>query len=82
MQALRKVSKFVIRNILPGSVGEVGALCNNIVFVNQNESCIHLLAPIMELLISSLSDSPKTGFSGHDEKIGVVDFKVDYVFDA
>ena len=72
----------MIGNILPGAVEEVGLLCCDLVSVNPKESGVHLLAPIMELLLSSLSDSPKTGFSGHDEEISVVDFKVVCMFNS
>lgn len=76
MKALKRTAKFVTGNILPGAIEEVGLLCCNMVSANPNESSVHLLAPIMDSLVASLLDSPKTGFGGSDEEIGVVDFKV------
>ena len=40
LQVLRRTSKFVIGNILPGAVEEVGLLCSNIVLVNPKESSV------------------------------------------
>ncbi|KAI5078578.1 hypothetical protein GOP47_0006249 [Adiantum capillus-veneris] len=75
-KALKRIAKFVIGNILPGAVEEVGLLCCNIVSANPKESCDHLVVPIMESLIASFLDSPTTGFGGNDEELAVVDFKV------
>ncbi|KAH7373268.1 hypothetical protein KP509_17G047600 [Ceratopteris richardii] len=75
-KALKRIQKFVIGNILPGAVGEVGLLCCNIVSANPDESSNELLVPIMENLIALFSDSPKTGFGENDVELPVVDFKV------
>ncbi|MCO5560812.1 hypothetical protein L7F22_014432 [Adiantum nelumboides] len=75
-QALKRIAKFVMSNILPGGIEEVGLLCCNIVSANPKETCDHLLVPILESLIASFSDTPKTGFGGNDDELAVVDFKV------
>eukprot|EP00250_Pteridium_aquilinum_P022210 c25325_g1_i2 orf=249-5699(+) len=75
-KALKRIAKFVTGNILPGAIEEVGLLCCNVVSANPKESCEYLLVPIMDSLIASFVDSPKTGFGGNDDEIAVVDFKV------
>lgn len=75
-KALKRIAKFVTGNILPGAIEEVGLLCCNIVSANPAESCENLLVPIMDSLIASFTDSPKTGFGRNDDEIAVVDFKV------
>ncbi|XP_068639166.1 proteasome activator subunit 4 isoform X2 [Aristolochia californica] len=63
-QALRKISKFVKANILPGAIAEVGLLCCACVHSNPEESVVHLLEPILISIISSLRGTPVSGFGG------------------
>ncbi|KAG9448800.1 hypothetical protein H6P81_008765 [Aristolochia fimbriata] len=63
-QALRKISKFVKTNILPGAIAEVGLLCCACVHSNPEEAVVHLLEPILISIISSLSGAPVSGFGG------------------
>lgn len=65
-QALRKISKFVTSNILPGAIAEVGLLCGACVHSNPREAVIHLLEPILVSAISSLKGTPTTGFGGRE----------------
>ncbi|PIA58294.1 hypothetical protein AQUCO_00500316v1 [Aquilegia coerulea] len=64
IQALKKVSKFVRTNILPGAISEVGLLCCACVHSNPEESAIHLIEPILTSIISSLKGLPVTGYGG------------------
>ncbi|KAL0362983.1 UNVERIFIED_CONTAM: Proteasome activator subunit [Sesamum calycinum] len=61
-QALKKVSKFVTSNILPGAIAEVGLLCCACVHSNPQEAVVQLIKPILDSLISSLKATPTTGF--------------------
>ncbi|KAG5550916.1 hypothetical protein RHGRI_009372 [Rhododendron griersonianum] len=63
-QALRKISKFVDTNILPGAIAEVGLLCCACVHSNPEEAVVHLIEPILMSVISSLKGTPTTGFGG------------------
>ncbi|XP_043688244.1 proteasome activator subunit 4 [Telopea speciosissima] len=63
-QALKKISKFVKTNILPGAISEVGLLCCACVHANPEEAAIHLIEPILVSIISSLKGTPVTGFGG------------------
>ncbi|RDX74118.1 Proteasome activator subunit 4 [Mucuna pruriens] len=63
-QALKKVSKFVRTNILPGAVAEVGLLCCACVHSNPEEAVSQLVEPILLSVISSLKGTPGTGFGG------------------
>lgn len=63
-QALRKISKFVKTNILPGAIAEVGLLCCACVHSNPEEAAVHLVEPILSSVISSLNGTPVTGFGG------------------
>ncbi|KAK6947150.1 Proteasome activator Blm10, mid region [Dillenia turbinata] len=63
-QALKKISKFVETNILPGAIAEVGLLCCSCVHSNPEEAVTHLIEPILESVISSLKGTPRTGFGG------------------
>ncbi|KAF3453245.1 hypothetical protein FNV43_RR03685 [Rhamnella rubrinervis] len=63
-QALKKVSKFVRTNILPGAIAEVGLLCCACVHSNPEEAVTHLVEPILASVISSLKGIPVTGFGG------------------
>ncbi|XP_057983590.1 proteasome activator subunit 4 [Malania oleifera] len=63
-QALKKISKFVRTNILPGAIAEVGLLSCACVHANQDEAVIHLIEPVLSSVISSLKGTPVTGFGG------------------
>ncbi|PON47216.1 Coatomer beta subunit [Parasponia andersonii] len=63
-QALKKVSKFVRTNILPGAIAEVGLLCCACVHTNPEEAVTHLIEPTLLSVISSLKGIPATGFGG------------------
>lgn len=61
-QALKKISKFVATNILPGAIAEVGLLCCACVHANPQEAVVQLIKPILESVMSSLKATPATGF--------------------
>ncbi|KAK4484733.1 hypothetical protein RD792_007326 [Penstemon davidsonii] len=61
-QALKKISKFVTSNILPGAIAEVGLLCCACVHSNPQEAVLQLIKPILESALSSLESTPTTGF--------------------
>ncbi|RZC51061.1 hypothetical protein C5167_019488 [Papaver somniferum] len=63
-QALKKISKFVTTNILPGAIGEIGLLCCACIHSNPDESACQLIEPILKSIISSLKGTPSTGFGG------------------
>ncbi|GLT83766.1 hypothetical protein SLE2022_020380 [Rubroshorea leprosula] len=63
-QALKKISKFVRSNILPGAIAEVGLLCCACVHSNPEEAVVHLVEPILLSAMSSLKGTPVTGFGG------------------
>ncbi|KAE8725691.1 Proteasome activator subunit 4 [Hibiscus syriacus] len=63
-QALKKISKFVRTNILPGAIAEVGLLCCACVHSNPEEAVVHLVEPILSSVLSSLNGTPATGFGG------------------
>ncbi|EOY11860.1 Proteasome activating protein 200 isoform 4 [Theobroma cacao] len=63
-QALKKISKFVWTNILPGAIAEVGLLCCACVHSNPEEAVVHLVEPILSSVLSSLNGTPVTGFGG------------------
>ncbi|GLT79522.1 hypothetical protein SLA2020_510070 [Shorea laevis] len=63
-QALKKISKFVRSNILPGAIAEVGLLCCALVHSNPEEAVVHLVEPILLSVMSSLKGTPVTGFGG------------------
>lgn len=65
-QALKKISKFVKTNILPGAIAEVGLLCCACVHSNPEEAVVHLIEPILSSIISSLKGTPVTGFGGRE----------------
>lgn len=64
VQALKKISKFVTTNILPGAIAEVGLLCCACVHSNPNEAFSQLIKPLLESALSSLKGTPVTGFGG------------------
>ncbi|XP_077217554.1 proteasome activating protein 200 isoform X2 [Tasmannia lanceolata] len=63
-QALKKISKFVKTNILPGAVAEVGLLCCACIHSNPEEAVVHIIEPILLSVISSLKGTPVSGFGG------------------
>ncbi|XP_057429773.1 proteasome activator subunit 4 isoform X2 [Lotus japonicus] len=63
-QALKKISKFVRTNILPGAIAEVGLLCCACIHSNPEEAVSQLVEPILASVISSLKETPRTGFGG------------------
>ncbi|KAH9652577.1 proteasome activator subunit 4 [Citrus sinensis] len=71
-QALKKISKFVTTNILPGAIAEVGVLCCACVHSNPEEAVFHLVQPVLLSAISSLEGTPSTGFGGR----GITDASV------
>ncbi|KAF6141360.1 hypothetical protein GIB67_008537 [Kingdonia uniflora] len=75
-QAVKKISKFVKTNILPGAVVEVGLLCCACVHCNPNEAAVHIIEPLLMSVISALSGSPGTGFGGRGTLNGLPSFKV------
>lgn len=64
LQALKKISKFVKTNILPGAIAEVGLLCCACVHSNPEDAVTQLIEPILLSVISSLKGMPVTGFGG------------------
>ncbi|WOG97891.1 hypothetical protein DCAR_0417232 [Daucus carota subsp. sativus] len=63
-QALKKISKFLKTNILPGAIAEIGLLCCACVHSNPEEAVVYLVEPILSSVISSLNGTPVTGFGG------------------
>nr|GMC51674.1 proteasome activator subunit 4 [Ipomoea batatas] len=63
-QALKKISKFVTTNILPGAIAEVGLLCCASVHPNPEEAVAHLVKPMLDSALLSLKGTPVTGFGG------------------
>lgn len=63
-QSLRKISKFVNSNILPGATTEVGLLCCACVLSNPEEAAVHLIKPILTTILSSFEGTPISGFGG------------------
>lgn len=75
-QALKMVVKFVHSTVLPGAADEIGSLCGAAVYANPRISVEVLLVPIMRSIVSSLAESPSTGFSGDGVRTEGADFKV------
>lgn len=69
---MKKISKFVTTNILPGAIAEVGVLCCACVHSNPEEAVFHLVQPVLLSAISSLEGTPSTGFGGR----GITDASV------
>lgn len=72
-QALKKISKFVQTNILPGAVAEVGLLCCACVHSNPEEAVVHLVEPMLSSVMSSMNGMPRTGFLGGKFDSSVMD---------
>lgn len=64
--------------VLPGAADEIGSLCNAAVYANPETSVEVLLVPIMRSIVSSLAESPSTGFSGDGVRTEGADFKVGF----
>ncbi|XP_020110072.1 proteasome activator subunit 4 [Ananas comosus] len=61
-QSLKKISKFVTTNILPGATAEVGLLCCACVHSDPEEAAVHLIKPILMTITSSLEGIPIRNF--------------------
>jgi len=72
------VAKFVHSTVLPGAADEIGSLCAAAVYANPETSVDVLLVPIMRSIVSSLSESPSTGFSGDGVRTEGADIKVSF----
>ncbi|KAG6577528.1 Proteasome activator subunit 4, partial [Cucurbita argyrosperma subsp. sororia] len=69
-QALKKISKFVKTNILPGAVAEVGLLCCACVHSDPEEAVAQLVAPVLLSAISNMKTMPSTGLGGEGKSKG------------
>ncbi|XP_024015525.1 proteasome activator subunit 4 isoform X2 [Eutrema salsugineum] len=76
-QALKKISKFVRTNILPGAIAEVGMLCCACVHSNPEEAVAQIVEPMLLAVISSLKEIPVTGYGGKGSVDTVVSNKQD-----
>ncbi|KAG0467335.1 hypothetical protein HPP92_018915 [Vanilla planifolia] len=65
-QVLKKISRFVNSNILPGATAEVGLLCCACVHSNPEDSALQLIKPILHSVISSLQGTPAYDFGRSD----------------
>ncbi|XP_071733720.1 proteasome activator subunit 4 [Rutidosis leptorrhynchoides] len=63
-QAIKKVSKFLKTNILPGAIAEVGLLCCACIHSNPEVAVNQLIEPLLSSVILSLKGIPLTGFGG------------------
>lgn len=79
-QALKKISKFVQTNILPGAVAEVGLLCCACVHSNPEEAVLYLVEPMLSSVISSMKGTPRTGFLGGTFDTSVLSKVLVFVF--
>ncbi|TVU11540.1 hypothetical protein EJB05_45133 [Eragrostis curvula] len=64
IQSLKRITKFVNANILPGATSEVGLLCCACVHSYPEEASVHLLKPILMTIMSSFEGTPTTGYVG------------------
>uniref|UniRef100_A0A1J3I7C0 Proteasome activator subunit 4 n=1 Tax=Noccaea caerulescens TaxID=107243 RepID=A0A1J3I7C0_NOCCA len=76
-QALKKISKFVRSNILPGAIAEVGLLCCACVHSNPEEAVAQIVEPMLLAVISSLKEIPVTGYGGKASSDTLVSNKQD-----
>ncbi|CAA7016339.1 unnamed protein product [Microthlaspi erraticum] len=76
-QALKKISKFVRSNILPGAIAEVGLLCCACVHSNPEEAVSQIVEPMLLAVISSLKEIPVTGYGGKTSSDTLVSNKQD-----
>ncbi|KAK8926304.1 hypothetical protein KSP39_PZI018786 [Platanthera zijinensis] len=65
-QALKKISKFVNTNILPGATSEVGLLCCACLHSNPEDSVVSLIKPLLQTVTSSLQGAPTYDFCRSD----------------
>ncbi|TKW21097.1 hypothetical protein SEVIR_4G185100v4 [Setaria viridis] len=63
-QSLKRITKFVNANILPGATSEVGLLCCACVHSYPEEASVHLVKPILMTIMSSFEGTPTTGYVG------------------
>jgi len=73
---LRKISKFVKTNTLPGAIEEVGLLCSACIHSNREEAVIHLIEPLLLSVINSLEDTPVMGFKEGEISKASISIKV------
>ncbi|CAH2053834.1 unnamed protein product [Thlaspi arvense] len=76
-QALKKISKFVRTNILPGAIAEVGLLCCACIHSNPEEAVSQIVEPMLLAVISSLKEIPVTGYGGKGSADTLVSNKQD-----
>lgn len=72
------MAKFVNSNILPGAVDEIGALCSCALIGNRSLALPLLSKPLMNSIVSSLTETPCTGFSASSNKKSYENFKVSF----
>ncbi|KAI0501736.1 hypothetical protein KFK09_016681 [Dendrobium nobile] len=65
-QVLKKISRFVNSNILPGATAEVGLLCCACVHSNPEDSAANLIKPLLQSVTSSLQGTPTYEFGRED----------------
>lgn len=65
-QVLKKISRFVNTNILPGATAEVGLLCCACVHSNPEDSAVNLIKPLLQSVTSSLQGTPTYDFCKKD----------------
>lgn len=75
-QALKKISKFVQTNILPGAIAEVGLLCCACVHSTPEEAVAQIVEPMLLAVISSLKEIPVNGYGGKGSAETLVSNKV------
>ncbi|KAJ4793820.1 Proteasome activator subunit 4 [Rhynchospora pubera] len=61
-QSLKKISKFVDTNILPGATAEVGLLICACVHSDPEEAGLHLIKLILKKIVSSFNGTPVAGY--------------------
>jgi proteasome activator subunit 4 len=76
-QALKKISKFVQTNILPGAIAEVGLLCCACVHSTPEEAVAQIVEPMLLAVISSLKEIPVNGYGGKGSAETLVSNKQD-----
>lgn len=76
LQSLKKISKFVNTNILPGATAEVGLLCCACVLSNPEEAGVLLIKPILLSITSSFEGTAITGFVGREVSSSLSSTKV------
>ncbi|CAA6670753.1 unnamed protein product [Spirodela intermedia] len=61
-RSLKKISKFVNTNILPGAVSEIGLLCCTCLYSNPVDAGVYIIKPLLISIIDSLKEFPASGF--------------------